>query len=268
MIEIRLKEILESRDMSLAKLHELTGISQNTLGLISNGKNKGIQFETLEKILDALNLDIEDIFKRYSHKSNIYAIGIDNDYSPLKERENRYFRFNFMNLTEDGEEQFLYDLTFSVHYFNSQPLNKIGLSKYESKYNLYISFYDEDVSRECENPKLAFKLNHLFEDRSGLYLISYLIVDDVLRELELHESVIIATVNWYGFERDNATHLDVQVPLKLDLKEKRNSSITDRLKSERSDLINLPAFEFLIEEFSNLLEVIYIQDLPYIKALY
>src|SRR5690606_30754051 len=101
MIKVRLKEILGEKNISITQLHELTGISQNTISLLVNGKNKGIQFETLEKLMDALNLDLYQIIERYNYTNHIYVIGVDNDYSTIEENERRDFRFRIMNLSED-----------------------------------------------------------------------------------------------------------------------------------------------------------------------
>ncbi|MFJ7890745.1 helix-turn-helix domain-containing protein [Lysinibacillus xylanilyticus] len=261
MFEIKLKEILDKKNMSIAKLHELTGISQNTLGLIANGKNKGIQFETLDKIIDALNIELNDILVHYENHNYIYSIAINNDYSALKENEKRLFRYQFLNLTEDGEEQFLYDLSFYVHYFYSKGNTSIPFPKF----NLFISYFDKDLARYSENLNLSQKLNHLFEDRSGLTLMSYLIVDDILSNFEFNEKIISAIVDLNGFERDNPGHLSIQVPISLDNKNSKDTKISELLTAEK---INLPAYRNLIESFSNIKEVLFINNVPHIKVLY
>lgn len=49
--------------MTLTQLHKETGISQNALSLLANGKSKGFQFSTLEGILRALDADVSDLVK-------------------------------------------------------------------------------------------------------------------------------------------------------------------------------------------------------------
>lgn len=261
MFEIKLKEILDRKNMSMARLHELTGISQNTLGLIANGKNKGIQFETLDKIIDALNIELKDILVHYENHNYIYSLAINNDYSTLKENEKRLFRYQFFNLTEDGQEEFLYNLSFYVHYFYSKGNTSIPYPKF----NLFISYFDKDLSRQSENLNLSQKLNNLFEDRSGLTLISYLIVDDVLRNFELTEKIMSATIDLNGFERDNPSHINIQVPISSGIKNKREAHLSELLKSEN---INLPNYSNLIEAFSNIKDVIFLNNIPHIKVIY
>lgn len=61
MTNIKLKEILRSRYRTMTWLHEKTGISKNTLSLMSNNSSKGIQFDTLEKICNALDITPNDL---------------------------------------------------------------------------------------------------------------------------------------------------------------------------------------------------------------
>lgn len=64
MIKFNLKKLLDEKDYSITKLHSETGISRNSLTLLANGKSQGVQFETLEKIAIALNVEISDLFIR------------------------------------------------------------------------------------------------------------------------------------------------------------------------------------------------------------
>jgi len=58
MITINLKNLLEDQDLTMTDLHKGTGISKNTLSLMANGVSKGIQFDTLDKILEFLSVDV------------------------------------------------------------------------------------------------------------------------------------------------------------------------------------------------------------------
>ncbi|WP_145455937.1 helix-turn-helix domain-containing protein [Staphylococcus epidermidis] len=63
MIVFRLKEIMEEKNLKISDLNEQTGISRNSISSLLNGKTRGIQFDTLEKITLALNVDVADLFK-------------------------------------------------------------------------------------------------------------------------------------------------------------------------------------------------------------
>ena len=56
-----LKEYRLKRGFSLEKLAEITGISWRNLQRIENGKDKDAKFETIKKLIKALNVDDKDI---------------------------------------------------------------------------------------------------------------------------------------------------------------------------------------------------------------
>lgn len=66
----RLKSVLKEKKMTLTELSTLTGLSINTLSLLSTGKSQGIQFNTLYKIAEQLNVPIGELFEE--NKSEIY----------------------------------------------------------------------------------------------------------------------------------------------------------------------------------------------------
>lgn len=63
MIKNRLSIILGEQRMRISELSRLTGISQNALHKIYYNQTKGIDFETLNKICNALNRNSQEIFE-------------------------------------------------------------------------------------------------------------------------------------------------------------------------------------------------------------
>ncbi|MDK1716381.1 helix-turn-helix domain-containing protein [Dellaglioa algida] len=57
MIDIRLRVLLAERRITATQLSKMTGLSRNTISLIVTGKSKGIAFNTLDKIMMALEID-------------------------------------------------------------------------------------------------------------------------------------------------------------------------------------------------------------------
>lgn len=55
-----MKSILESKNISLSQLSDMTGISLSTLKSFSSGRRdlRKASFETLDKIAQALNVDV------------------------------------------------------------------------------------------------------------------------------------------------------------------------------------------------------------------
>ena len=65
LLGMRIKEFRENQKLTQDKLAEMVGIDPKHLSRIENGRNYP-SFETLEKILDNLGINYEDIFK-YKH---------------------------------------------------------------------------------------------------------------------------------------------------------------------------------------------------------
>lgn len=57
----------------MTELYEITEISQNALSLIANSKSNGIQFNILDKILEAANSKIEELIE---HSGELYFLFI------------------------------------------------------------------------------------------------------------------------------------------------------------------------------------------------
>lgn len=80
MIKIKLKEIIEKRNITLTEIHQATGISKNTLSIIANGTSKGIQFDTLDKLLSFLNVGVSELIEHqndYSYDLSEFVIDFE-----------------------------------------------------------------------------------------------------------------------------------------------------------------------------------------------
>lgn len=66
-MELRIKEILKSKGMTSAQLAEQLGI---TKGAFSNSINKNPTLSTLEKIADALEVSVTDLFENRAVHAN------------------------------------------------------------------------------------------------------------------------------------------------------------------------------------------------------
>ena len=71
-MEVGLKEILKSRGETMKEVSDETGISQNTLSLLNQGKSSGIKFNTLERLCAHLQCTPNDLLKI---KKEEYTIG-------------------------------------------------------------------------------------------------------------------------------------------------------------------------------------------------
>ena len=57
----RIKELMESKDMSIYRLSKETGISDSLLGKILSGKVKDPRISTVKQIAKALDVKIDEI---------------------------------------------------------------------------------------------------------------------------------------------------------------------------------------------------------------
>jgi transcriptional regulator with XRE-family HTH domain len=71
-MELRIREILESKDIKVSSLAETVGITRANMSNIVNGKSTP-SLETLEKIANALEVDITELF---APSSSVGIIGV------------------------------------------------------------------------------------------------------------------------------------------------------------------------------------------------
>lgn len=80
-MELRIREILESKDIKVSSLAETVGITRANMSNIVNGKSTP-SLETLEKIANALEVDITELFVPSSSGGIIGVIRIgDTNYN-------------------------------------------------------------------------------------------------------------------------------------------------------------------------------------------
>lgn len=97
LLGMRIKEFREKRKFTQDKLAEIVGIDPKHLSRIENGRNYP-SFETLEKILDSLEISYEDIFK-YSHFLDKKFL-IENIEKKLTTLDNEKLKFIYKMINE------------------------------------------------------------------------------------------------------------------------------------------------------------------------
>ncbi len=65
MIKNKLSEIMGIRRMNMAEVARLAGLTHVTVFRIYHNKTKTIELETLDKLCNALNCRIQDIFEHF-----------------------------------------------------------------------------------------------------------------------------------------------------------------------------------------------------------
>ncbi len=74
-IIVNLDVMLAKRKMRSKDLSERIGITEQNVSLLKSGKVKGIRFDTLEKICDALQCQPGDILEFRSEAPRAHAVG-------------------------------------------------------------------------------------------------------------------------------------------------------------------------------------------------
>ncbi len=63
MIRIKLEETMKNKGYNIGTLAEKAEMHRNGISKIINRKNSGIEFETLDKLCNALDCDVQDIIE-------------------------------------------------------------------------------------------------------------------------------------------------------------------------------------------------------------
>ncbi|MFW0762008.1 helix-turn-helix domain-containing protein [Staphylococcus cohnii] len=121
MIKFNLKKVMKEKKITLKELSNNTGLSINTLSLLSTGKSKGIQFDTLEKIVQTLDCNVKDLiivddgFKTLQFveiKKTEYGSFI---FNKLEDNRIQYFKCVYKENDEEQKE-ILLSVLFSKEY--------------------------------------------------------------------------------------------------------------------------------------------------------
>lgn len=167
----------------MTELHELTGISQNALSLLANGKSNGIQFNTLDKILVATNATIDELLE---HSGELYTLFVQ------RETKNEYEKSNFFTYKiisrKSSNEEFYWEFDFCVTHYSMNNRTVIHISYDKNKPG---NQYDELFVKNIIQRK----------DSSILVPLSYLVAYELIHHLQIEglslNSLILFT--WYGF---------------------------------------------------------------------
>lgn len=170
----------------MTQLHEITGITQNALSLFANTKSNGIQYNTLEKIIKALDCSMDDLFSIVRATFDVYV--------ELVSFEENIFTFALIGINEIGEK--------SKVIYGFEVIKNISKTK---RTIIYISYLGrEKIELEDMNDEtfidsiMDYSGKALSQDLLLVY--SYLITEKIL--LYLDDKIIDLTslivFSWNG----------------------------------------------------------------------
>lgn len=146
MIKSNLAVLMAERGLKIADVYNDTGISKTTLMALSENKGKGIQFETIDKLCNYLNISPQDFFvyspflvEYIENENGLFLKLVSGD-----KINNFYFNFD---VSKDSELDFSTKMIFS-----NNP---------SKKYDFYLIVGIEDGRDELE--KIYNNLNIIFK---------------------------------------------------------------------------------------------------------
>ncbi|PTJ28478.1 helix-turn-helix domain-containing protein, partial [Staphylococcus simulans] len=109
MIKFNLKKVMKEKKVTLKELSRDTGLSVNTLSLLSTGKSKGIQFDTLEKIIQSLKCNVKGLIVLEDGFRKLYLTDISVNKMGLfifsEPNDNRIFNISCKYAEDEAEER-------------------------------------------------------------------------------------------------------------------------------------------------------------------
>ena len=146
MIKSNLAVLMAERGLKIADVYNDTGISKTTLKALSENKGKGIQFETIDKLCNYLNISPQDFFvyspflvEYIENENGLFLKLVSGD-----KINNFYFNFD---VSKDSELDFSTKMIFS-----NNP---------SKKYDFYLIVGIEEGRDELE--KIYNNLNIIFK---------------------------------------------------------------------------------------------------------
>ena len=184
MIKSNLAVLMAERGLKIADVYNDTGISKTTLMALSENKGKGIQFETIDKLCNYLNVSPQEFFV----------------YSPFLIEYTQDNNGLFLRLIS-GEKINNFYFNFFVYKDNELDFDtKISyVANPSKKYDFYLVVYIDDGNAELEkiynNLDIIFRrelVNNIFE-----HSIDWLIKNKKIDNANCSINLEIKNINLY-----------------------------------------------------------------------
>ncbi|AEB29579.1 putative transcriptional regulator; phage SPbeta [Carnobacterium sp. 17-4] len=192
MIRCNLKSILDNREISINKLSNDTGISRQSITSLVNNDSKGIQFNTLDTLIEFLDIDLTDIIEyTTSYQQLFIEIDIEKqndtyeyevDILPSGLLKNYYGNFVLVDVSEDKKYYCPFHLAVS---YVGETLNSYVAChlNYSDDNNLFfrekgIEFNPDKITKTLSSSKslieVAYEIiNSLIANSFNVYKRSY-----------------------------------------------------------------------------------------------
>lgn len=133
MIKFRLKDLLKEKNISINKLSTETGISRPSLTAMYNNESRGVQFDTLEKLMAFFNVEFTDIIYD-DEDSNVFMYSAPEKKQVSKETTVFYCIFSIR-----GQPTNVFNITISPTYeVGTKIITSLGLLVTETSEDMEI----------------------------------------------------------------------------------------------------------------------------------
>lgn len=146
MIKFNLGEIMEKRNLTIQDVYEKTGVSRNTISQMINKEPKGIQFDTLDKIVSNLNVSVDQLIKYIpNNKVPFYIEDVSSDHRTMAHMQNvdgdsyadtleKFFNLKLVLNSSQGESSMIFPVKAVANVEVSEEAKE-----YITKVDIYIN---------------------------------------------------------------------------------------------------------------------------------
>lgn len=205
MLKLNLKELMDEKGLTIQDVYEKTGISRNTISLLYNGKSKGIQLSTINKLVNYLDLfSVSELFVNETNYSDVHASIVWG--KKLENNHNKKTLENLFSLAPSVADK---DSFFNIPFFSlsfvdgENELFKLPLSISEQSTNEF--FQLEGLFDLINKNDKAFQINNSFSDlvknignNKMERLISYAFSKFIFKV----KKILPESLNYIGFRTD------------------------------------------------------------------
>ncbi len=178
MLLTNLKVLLAERNLTISKVSSETSISRTTLTALANNASLGIQFDTLDKLCQYLNVSPTEFFQFYNGDLSVSYDDIDND--------NFFADIIFCHKHLSLHCDFTYSLQTVKLVFDLDTLEDIDKSQYIASMEIYICTAIENGKDALTIRELPTQIKQLLQDKFAFHVFE--IVQNQLQDTE-HELV-------------------------------------------------------------------------------
>lgn len=154
MIKLTLKKYMDENNLTMQEVAKKTGLSRNTISQLYNNSGKGIQFDTLDRLVNSLDISIYEILEeKYYSDSDTLSWKIETYNSDEQEFDvtfsnhlsERLFSLTLQISDSSTSDKLSYFYTISCDLNNSDSKEIFTISDFFLQYESYLletNFFD------------------------------------------------------------------------------------------------------------------------------